>query len=415
MDLLAPGKESVEKKLRELPKQGFQVVGAESIICETIEQVFDSLAMGNSRRKVCGTGMNARSSRSHTIFIIDMETSKPDGSVANRRLNLVDLAGSERISKTGATGDTLKEAQKINLSLTTLGMVISKLVKGDSNVPFRDSSLTKLLKESLGGNAKTCLICTMSMKDEHFEETVQTLEFANRARAIKCKAKVNVQRSAEELERIINTLQSQINQMKDKVKSKGLDPKKILAEALGIEGGDVEKEGVEGDGGEEIETPADSGMVSIGLQAKIDSLKEKHIQDMIELNEMLENSNNPESHELVQKLVENLNEKNGELVELTDKYNEIKQKSDSLQKEYEEASKSEELNDLEIKLDTQKRNLKAYKDELSQITQKKMQYDNEIELMSKKLDTIKEDCDKLTEEINEHTVTLNSLMEDSAT
>jgi len=205
MDLLAPGNDSVEKKLRELPKLGFQVVGAESKECSNIEEVFDTLALGNSRRKVTGTGMNARSSRSHTLFIIDLETKQLDGSLSNRRLNLVDLAGSERISKTGATGDTLKEAQKINLSLSTLGLVIQKLVKGDSNIPFRDSSLTKLLKESLGGNAKTCLICTISRKDEHIEETIQTLEFANRARAIKCKAKVNIQRSAEELEKIVSS------------------------------------------------------------------------------------------------------------------------------------------------------------------------------------------------------------------
>lgn len=129
------------------------------------------LALGNSRRKVAGTGLNLRSSRSHTLFILDMETIKSDQSCTKSTLNLVDLAGSERISKTGAEGTTLKEAQRINQSLSTLGLVISKLVKGDTNIPYRDSILTRLLKDSLGGNAKTCLICTMSRRADLAEET----------------------------------------------------------------------------------------------------------------------------------------------------------------------------------------------------------------------------------------------------
>jgi len=250
-----------------------------------------------------------------------MVTNKPDGSVANRRLNLVDLAGSERISKTGATGDTLKEAQKINLSLTTLGMVISKLVKGDNNIPFRDSSLTKMLKESLGGNAKTCLICTLSRKAEHSEESLQTLEFAARARAIKSKAKVQVQRSAEELEKIVNSLKNQIHLMTDKLKSKGVDPKKVLQEFLGIKEEKSEthadKDGKETKDNNEVEEEDGDGDEDINLkiietEAKLQNLKEKHELDLQELNELLEDSKNPESHELVIKLNDNLNEKNAE-------------------------------------------------------------------------------------------------------
>lgn len=102
------------------------------------------------------------------------------------------------------------------------------MVKNESNIPFRDSTLTRLLKDSLGGNAKTCLICTISRRADIIEETLQTLEFASRARAIKSKAKVNIQRSIEELEKIVKGLQKQIDLLVVAIKNKKLNPTKIL-------------------------------------------------------------------------------------------------------------------------------------------------------------------------------------------
>merc|ERR1719345_481108 len=108
------------------------------------------------------------------------------------KLNIVDLAGSERQSKTGATGDRLKEATKINLSLSALGNVISALVDGKStHIPYRDSRLTRLLQDSLGGNTKTVMIAACSPADYNYEETLSTLRYAARAKAIKNKPKVN--------------------------------------------------------------------------------------------------------------------------------------------------------------------------------------------------------------------------------
>lgn len=108
------------------------------------------------------------------------------------KLNLVDLAGSERISKTGATGERLKEAQKINLSLSALGNVISALVEGKSqHVPYRDSKLTRLLQDSLGGNTKTVMIANCSPADYNFDETLSTLRYACRAKFIKNKPVIN--------------------------------------------------------------------------------------------------------------------------------------------------------------------------------------------------------------------------------
>jgi len=140
--------------------------------------------------------MNERSSRSHSILILEYIQVNKDGSRKHAKLNLVDLAGSERISKTGATGRVLEEAKKINLSLTVLGRVISALGEG-GNVPFRESTLTKLLKESLGGNSKTALICTTSRKAFYADESIQSLHFAKRVKKVKNKAVKSVQLSPE--------------------------------------------------------------------------------------------------------------------------------------------------------------------------------------------------------------------------
>lgn len=142
------------------------------------------------------TGLNERSSRSHTILMLEYIQQNKDGSKKSAKLNLVDLAGSERIGKTGATGKVLEEAKKINMSLTTLGRVIKALGDG-GYVPFRDSKLTQLLRGSLGGNAKTTLVCTLSRRMDHAEESVQSLKFAQRVKKIKNKAVSNVQPSPQ--------------------------------------------------------------------------------------------------------------------------------------------------------------------------------------------------------------------------
>ena len=137
--------------------------------------------------------MNQTSSRSHSIFTIVIECAESGGEhIRVGKLNLVDLAGSERQSKTGATGDRLKEATKINLSLTALGNVISALVDGKSSyIPYRDSKLTRLLQNSLGGNAKTVMCANAGPADYNYDETLSTLRYANRAKNIKNKPKIN--------------------------------------------------------------------------------------------------------------------------------------------------------------------------------------------------------------------------------
>eukprot|EP01113_Clastostelium_recurvatum_P041190 TRINITY_DN6500_c0_g1_i3.p1 TRINITY_DN6500_c0_g1~~TRINITY_DN6500_c0_g1_i3.p1 ORF type:complete len:532 (+),score=167.08 TRINITY_DN6500_c0_g1_i3:196-1791(+) len=145
------------------------------------------------------TEMNAQSSRSHSIFTITVESSTPrigdptgGKLVKSGKLNLVDLAGSERANKTGATGDRLKEGIEINKSLSALGNVISALVDGkSSHIPYRDSKLTRLLMDSLGGNSKTVMVANMGPADYNYDESVSTLRYAARAKMIKNKPKVN--------------------------------------------------------------------------------------------------------------------------------------------------------------------------------------------------------------------------------
>ena len=140
--------------------------------------------------------MNKDSSRSHSIFTIYIETSEtgPTGETTFKvgKMNLVDLAGSERQSKTHATGERLKEANQINLSLSALGNVISALVDGKSkHIPYRTSKLTRLLQDSLGGNTKTVMIAALSPADYNFDETLSTLRYASRAKNIQNKPTVN--------------------------------------------------------------------------------------------------------------------------------------------------------------------------------------------------------------------------------
>merc|ERR1719345_474119 len=134
------------------------------------------------------------------------------------KLNIVDLAGSERQSKTGATGDRLKEATKINLSLSALGNVISALVDGkSSHIPYRDSKLTRLLQDSLGGNTKTVMVANVGPADYNFDETLSTLRYAYRAKSIKNKPRIN----EDPKDAMIREFQDEIMKLKEALASGG--------------------------------------------------------------------------------------------------------------------------------------------------------------------------------------------------
>jgi len=194
-DLLANNPKN-KLELREKPDVGVYVKDLISFPVQSVEEMFGKLEVGRKNRAVGATSMNEGSSRSHSIFSITVEASEvgPDGQSHIRmgKLNLVDLAGSERQSKTQATGDRFKEAININQSLTTLGNVISALVDAKSqHIPYRDSKLTRLLQDSLGGNTKTVMVANIGPADWNFDETLSTLRYAHRAKNIKNKPKIN--------------------------------------------------------------------------------------------------------------------------------------------------------------------------------------------------------------------------------
>lgn len=198
-DLLQDGMSNM-LTLKEDPNRGTYVAGGlKEVTVKDAAECARLVEQGDRRRAAAATKMNAASSRSHAVLTLSLETlaineedSKAENTVKRGRLHLVDLAGSERQARTGATGDRLKEAASINLSLSALGNVISALAAGHGrHVPYRDSKLTRLLRDSLGGNARTLMIACISPSDVDAEETLSTLRYAARARCIKNKPVIN--------------------------------------------------------------------------------------------------------------------------------------------------------------------------------------------------------------------------------
>ncbi|XP_071091523.1 kinesin-like protein KIF15-B isoform X1 [Haliotis cracherodii] len=216
-DLLDPSAEGLH--LRENIKKGVFVDGISEQAVASPSEAYDVLSSGWINRRVAATSMNRESSRSHAVFTLAIESKEQKGGVQNVRmsqLNLVDLAGSERQKDTNAAGQRLKEAGCINKSLSTLGNVMMSLVDiahGKSrHVPYRDSKLTFLLRDSLGGNAKTHIVACIHPGSKCFGETLSTLQFARRAKMIKNKAVVN-----EDTQGNILHLQAEIRRLKDQL------------------------------------------------------------------------------------------------------------------------------------------------------------------------------------------------------
>lgn len=212
-------------KVREHPKLGFYVDQLLNVPVSSYTEIDQRIQEGTRNRTVASTNMNATSSRAHTVVAITFKQKfNKDGTSTTKQstINLVDLAGSERADSTGATGDRLKEGSAINLSLSSLGNVIKALAdastaKNPANVkvPYRDSVLTKLLKNALGGNSKTIMIAALSPADINYEETLSTLRFADRAKSIKTTAVVNespterlIRELREENQRLMNELKN---------------------------------------------------------------------------------------------------------------------------------------------------------------------------------------------------------------
>ncbi|XP_067161584.1 kinesin-like protein KIF7 [Apteryx mantelli] len=234
-DLLQVDTASKDIQIREDDKGNIVLCGVKESEVEGLDEVLSLLEMGNTAKHTGATHINAQSSRSHTIFTVTMEQRRgagrltrltlhdrasvpASGQVLVSKFHFVDLAGSERIVKTGNTGERLKESIQINSGLLALGNVISAL--GDprrkcSHIPYRDSKITRILKDSLGGNAQTVMIACVSPSSSDFDESLNTLNYASRAQNIQNKAVVNCRKETEHVEELhlqIKNLQKALEQ-----------------------------------------------------------------------------------------------------------------------------------------------------------------------------------------------------------
>ena len=229
-DLLNPAQDNL--KLRETKADGFVVQDVSEHYCTNRDDVLRLLELGKTYRQTAPTLMNAESSRSHSILSIFLDQKDTQtGRQKKGRLFLVDLAGSEQVSKTGASGLRLEEAKNINSSLTTLGMVITALTNNSSHIPYRDSKLTRLLQDALGGNSKTCLVICCAPELRHLSETVSTLRFGERAKRIQNKAKVNEEVGVEELKAMLAAARREIAALKEKERDSAQEPVVVAAAA----------------------------------------------------------------------------------------------------------------------------------------------------------------------------------------
>ncbi len=198
-DLLQPAREG-SLAIREAVGKGVYVEGLTEVPVMSEADVLECISCGNAARMVGSTLMNAQSSRSHALLTLNLQQKLPDGSTKVSKLNMADLAGSEKVSKTGSSGETLDEAKKINASLSALCLVIAALSDGKPHIPYRNSKLTRILQESLGGNSKTMMLVACSPSANNAAETHSSLRFATRAKKVKNAAVVNRVLTADQLE-----------------------------------------------------------------------------------------------------------------------------------------------------------------------------------------------------------------------
>ncbi|XP_063321464.1 kinesin-like protein KIF1B isoform X22 [Pelmatolapia mariae] len=282
-DLLNP-KNKGNLRVREHPLLGPYVEDLSKLAVTSYTDIADLMDAGNKARTVAATNMNETSSRSHAVFTIvftqrkhDSETDLSTEKVS--KISLVDLAGSERADSTGAKGTRLKEGANINKSLTTLGKVISALAEVDNCtskskkkkktdfIPYRDSVLTWLLRENLGGNSRTAMVAALSPADINYDETLSTLRYADRAKNIKCNAVIN----EDPNNKLVRELKDEVARLKELLRAQG------LGDILDIDpmGDDCPGSGIKsGDGAQSFKMPL------LSSQTEAQSYRRKDLKDI---------------------------------------------------------------------------------------------------------------------------------------
>lgn len=293
-DLLKPNSKSLE--LREREKSGVHVPNLHSVLCKSVDDMINVMNQGNKNRTVGFTNMNEHSSRSHAIFMIKIEMCEIGSTTVKvGKLNLIDLAGSERQSKSGATAERLKEASKINLALSSLGNVISALAENSPHIPYRDSKLTRLLQDSLGGNSKTIMIANIGPASFNYNETLTTLRYATRAKTIQNKPIKNEDPQDAKLKEYQEEIARLRQLIADRQKTeRSMNPKKVKSavnrknKSGGMSNGEESVENTEDDeedGEKEIDKTA---VIALDAQSREALEKEKEITSQLasKLNEL---------------------------------------------------------------------------------------------------------------------------------
>ena len=358
--------------IKEHPTRGIYVEGLNEVYLSSVDDFYNYFEIAEANRKVGETKLNRTSSRSHSILVLEVtQTFKKENLIKKGILNLVDLAGSEKISKTGAVGETLEEAKKINLSLSALGNVIHALTSGGTeHVPYRDSKLTRILQESLGGNYKTSLIVTCSPHSYHLDETLSTLGFATRAKTIKNKVKVNIKYSYEELQQMVNRLKKKLEIANLKIQK--------------LERG----EKIESDNYEDIKKEIFCTNCEV-LKDENKILEEKISNLMNEINEKDDKIHELENkiEELKNKSLNNSSDNENENIQnnkINELYNEIKTQLENIKNEHLKLKENSDINYLKTNFLEKSENFnKLINDSLNEIN--KLNYFNETNLLTKEL------------------------------
>jgi len=268
-DLLNPKKKDL--KVRE-GTNGVYIEGVTESYVSSFDDTINLLRLGESNRSIGATEMNKTSSRSHSVVLLTLtQINTLKSTRLMSKMVFIDLAGSEKVSKTGASGITLREAQYTNKSLSTLGMVIRKILDKSPHVPFRDSKLTRILENSLTGNAKTIVLVTCSPGDENEEETISTLRFGTSIREITTAPQINIEMNIEQYKALVESEKKKNQDLIEIIKAcYPSDPelvKKLVK--LGVLGGQEQKtlQGGQVSGGQDqkVQQPPSN--------AQIDSLK----------------------------------------------------------------------------------------------------------------------------------------------
>jgi kinesin family protein 5 len=402
-DLLNPIQNNL--KIKEDRNRGVYIDELTEEYVSQEDEVYDLMKIGTSNREVGATNMNQGSSRSHSIFMLTVtQNNLKDYSAKTGKLYLVDLAGSEKVSKTGAEGKRLDEAKNINKSLTTLGMVIYALTDGKStHVPYRDSKLTRVLQDSLGGNSKTSLIITCSPSPYNDQETLSTLRFGVRAKSIKNKPKVNRDYTVVELKMMLAKAQEQLL-FKDKRISELESQFKKAGKQLPISLLEDEEANAfqRAEGVQDIMTELETTRERLQEEMAQNAYLQDRLNERSSMNGTLDDENR-EMRMILNVLTDRLQQLEDTLQQKEDSYDRLNSIQEALQQDYENLVKDKQ------KLEQKLLEKEAEHEQLASNIQLSSKNSQEIMSMVAKFKLLSDKNIKLQEEVNSQAEKIASL------